>query len=87
MTDELKEYKKRIKKAFENWDKWSSYGVAFNLMDRGHVSLLDIQDIAADYGVKPSIIAYRRTQYLQHKQQRAADWRAYGQLVGDYYAG
>lgn len=80
-------YKQRIKKAFENWDKWNTYGVVFNLMDRGHVSLLDIQDIAADYGVKPSIVAYRRRQYLQYKQQRADNWRAYGQLVGDYYAG
>ena len=78
-------YKQRICKAFDNWDKWNSYAVAFDLMDKGHVSLLDIQDIASEYGIQPSIIAYRRRQYLQYKQHSAADWRAYGELVGDYY--
>ena len=78
-------YKQIIGKAFDNWDKWNSYAVAFDLMDKGHVSLLDIQDIAAEYGIQPSIIAYRRRQYLQYKQQSAADWRAYGELVGSYH--
>jgi hypothetical protein len=45
--------------AFENWDKWRTYGVAFRLLDEGKIRLIDIMDAACDVGIKPSIIKMR----------------------------
>ena len=53
-----------IERAFSNWDKWAAYFVAFRYMDEKKVRLSDIQDIAARYGISPSVINSRRRQWV-----------------------
>ena len=66
-----------INDAFDNFSKWTTYSVAFEYMDKKQVRMQDIQDIAAQHGIKPSVINTRRAQWLQYKKKRAFDWTKY----------
>ena len=68
---------KNIDDSFQNFSKWATYSLAFEYMDNKQVRLHDIQDIAAKHGIKPSVIATRRAQWLQYKKKRAFDWIKY----------
>ena len=51
--------------AFENFDKWTTYGIAFDLMTQRKVRLSDIQEIAEEVAqIAPDVIAMRRRDYL-----------------------
>ena len=55
----------QIVAAFENFDKWTTYGIAFDLMTQRKVRLSDIQEIAeAVAQIAPDVIAMRRRDYL-----------------------
>ena len=43
----------RVVEAFENFDKWETYGTVFDLMTQRKCTLRDIQEIAAAVGWKP----------------------------------
>ena len=60
--------------AFKNWDKWTTYLLAFQYMDAKELRLSDIQDIATKHGIKPSVIKTRRAQYLQYKKKLNFDY-------------
>ena len=62
-----------IEKAFSNWDKWATYSVAFCYIDEKKARLSDIQDIAARYGISPSVINSRRRQWVLYTTARAGD--------------
>jgi len=71
-TGKRKDAIERVAQLFKDWgarkpnvDKWVVYGAAFGLMDRGHITLLRIQDIAMEIGIKPSVVADRRRYWKQ----------------------
>tara|TARA_B100000780_G_C20854355_1_gene339575 strand:- start:164 stop:376 length:213 start_codon:yes stop_codon:yes gene_type:complete len=53
--------------AFQNYDKWKTYGIAFTLMDKRKVRLIDIKDAAYQIGISPDIIEMRRHFYVKNK--------------------
>jgi|ETNvirome_2_1000_1030626.scaffolds.fasta_scaffold30185_2 hypothetical protein len=54
-----------IIKAFQNFDKWETYGTVFSLMTQRKARLSDIQEIAWEYiGIDPEVIAMRRRDVL-----------------------
>ena len=69
MTDTTRQV---IVAAFENFDKWASYGTVFALMTQRKATLREIQEIAADprhdlefgRGISPAVIAMRRRHIL-----------------------
>ena len=55
----------QIVEAFENFDKWETYGTVFDLMTQRKCTLRDIQEIAAAVtGQTPGVIAMRRRDIL-----------------------
>ena len=55
----------QIVDAFENFDKWETYGTVFSLMPQRKCTLRDIQEIAAAVtGQTPGVIAMRRRDIL-----------------------
>ena len=62
MTDATRQV---IVAAFENFDKWASYGTVFALMTQRKCTLRDIQEIAAEVAqISPEVIAMRRRDLL-----------------------
>lgn len=57
--------------AFQNYDKWKTYGIAFKLMDKRKVRLIDIKDAAYQIGISPDIIEMRRNFYVRNKGSAA----------------
>jgi len=53
--------------AFKNYDKWTTYRIAFKLMDQRKVRLMDIKDVAYQIGISPDIIESRRNFYVKNK--------------------
>ena len=53
--------------AFQDFDKWETYGIAFKLMDKGKVRLIDIKDAAYQIGICPDVIEMRRNFYVKNK--------------------
>ena len=49
-----------LKVAFQHFQKWDTYGIAFKLMDQRKVRLIDIKDAAWQVGIKPGVISMRR---------------------------
>ena len=55
----------RIAESFRNFDKWETYGVAFDAMSRRQITLREIQAIALEEtGIRPEVIAMRRRDVL-----------------------
>ena len=62
MTDTTRE---QIENAFDNFNKWQTYGVVFDLMTRRKVTLGEIKQIAQEHaGIAPSVIEMRRRDVL-----------------------
>ena len=57
--------------AFQDFDKWKTYGIAFKLMDKRKVRLIDIKDVAAQIGISPKVIEMRRQFYVKN----GGEWR------------
>ena len=50
--------------AFENFDKWETYGLCYTALKRGNATLAEIQSIAWNVaGIKPDIIEMRMTDF------------------------
>tara|TARA_Y100001951_G_scaffold86661_1_gene77177 strand:+ start:538 stop:726 length:189 start_codon:yes stop_codon:yes gene_type:complete len=50
--------------AFENFDKWETYGVCYKALTTGAATLAEIQSIAWNVaGIKPDIIEMRMTDF------------------------
>lgn len=54
--------------AFNNFDKWVTYKIAFDLMDQRKITLREIINIAEKVGIKPAVIKSRRRYFLQLKK-------------------
>tara|TARA_R110000868_G_scaffold406292_1_gene686564 strand:- start:13 stop:204 length:192 start_codon:yes stop_codon:yes gene_type:complete len=57
----------KIVTAFNNFDKWVTYKIAFDLLDERKTTLREIIEIAKKVGIAPSVIKYRRRYFLQLK--------------------
>jgi len=57
----------RVTEAFNNFDKWDTYQVVFNLMDKRKITLREIIAIAEKAGIKPTVLRSRRRYFLQLK--------------------
>jgi hypothetical protein len=57
--------------AFKNFDKWETYGIAFKLMDKRKVRLIDIKDAARQIGICSDVIEMRRNFYVRNKGSAA----------------
>jgi len=53
--------------AFQDFEKWKTYSIAFKLMDERKVRLIDIKDVAAQVGIDSGVIAMRRRDYVKSK--------------------
>lgn len=53
-------------KAFENFDKWETYGLVFGLMNRRKITLRQIVEIAGRHGIREGVIRMRREDWLHH---------------------
>ena len=51
-------------KAFENFDKWKTYGLVFGLMDKRKITLRQIVEIAGRHGINEGVLRMRRLQFL-----------------------
>lgn len=59
---------KIVTDAFTNFDKWTTYQIAFDLMDQRKITLRGIMVIAKKAGIKPAVIKSRRRYFLQLKK-------------------
>ena len=57
----------QVTNAFNNFDKWPTYQIAFGLMDKRKITLREIIVIAEKTGMKPAVIRSRRRYFLQLK--------------------
>jgi len=53
--------------AFTNFDKWVTYRIVFDLMDKRKITLREIMVIAKKAGIEPAVIKSRRRYFLQLK--------------------
>ena len=52
-------------RAFQNFDKWRTYGIAFGLMNQRKTTLREIKAIAEEHaGIRPDVIAMRRRDWI-----------------------
>jgi DNA polymerase III delta subunit len=54
-----------VSKSFENFNKWTTYYHAFDLMDKGLIKLFEIRAIANGIGISSDVINMRRMDYLK----------------------
>ena len=52
-------------RAFQSFDKWRTYGIAFGLMNQRKTTLREIKAIAEEHaGIRPDVIAMRRWDWI-----------------------
>jgi len=56
----------QVENAFYKFNKWESYAIAFDLMDKRRVTLREIAAVARQHGISKRIVEMRRSQYLAH---------------------
>ena len=64
MTDPSLSPLDATEKAFENFDKWKTYGLVFGLMDKRKITLRQIVEIAGRHGINEGVLRMRRLQFL-----------------------
>ena len=60
-----------VENAFQNFDKWATYGLVFGLMDQRKITLGQIVEIAGRHGIKEWVIRMRRRDGLRRDGLRA----------------
>jgi len=53
-----------IDRRFNQFSKWETYGAAFSAMDNGRIRLVDIINIATQYGISEPVIRMRRRDWI-----------------------
>ena len=53
-----------VNAAFENFNKWDTYGLVFHLMDKRKITLREIIQIAKEHGIPQGVIQMRRREHL-----------------------
>ena len=67
-----------ITTAFANFDKWETYGVAYNAIKTGAATLADVQTIASDVaGIAPAVIKMRMEDCDKMTPQSPGFWPPY----------
>jgi len=57
--------------AFEDFSKWETYTIVFDLMDKKRLTLKKIAEIAFKYGIDGAVINARRRYFLQLRRQKS----------------
>ena len=57
--------RQEVEEAFEHFDKWETYGIAFDHMEARHIRLTDIIEIAGRVaGITEDVVIMRRCQWV-----------------------
>ena len=62
-----KQIENQVHEAFEDFNKWETYGLVFRLLDERKITLRKIIEIAQQYGISKGVIKMRRRDLINHE--------------------